>query len=75
MDWFSEDGTDKKYLVVQREELNGASILLKLSSSSLVFAKPDLDVMLTSINDVSVKGDFIFATKNSTDNGSLLQVR
>lgn len=73
MDWFSEDGTDKKYLVVQREELNGASILLKLSSSSLVFAKPDLDVMLTSINDVSVKGDFIFATKNSTDNGSLLQ--
>lgn len=74
MDWFSEDGTDKKYLVVQREELNGASILLKLSSSSLVFSKPDLDVMLTSISDVSVKGDFIFATKNSTDNGSILHV-
>lgn len=73
-DWFSEDGSDQKYLIVQREELNGASIVLKLTSSSRIFLKPDLEVMLTSVNDLSVKGDFVFATKNSTENGTFAQV-
>ena len=71
-EWFSEDGSDRKHLIVQREEAADSSVIVKLKSPWGMFTKfaaPEL--LIDSVIEMTVKGDYIFAKKNSTNNSSI----
>ena len=69
-DWFSEDGSDRKQLIVQREEKDGLTNVLKLKSWNMMFTMYSTEVLISSVSELSIKGDYIFATKN--ENSSVL---
>lgn len=69
-EWFSEFNNNRDELIIQREETDGSTSVFKMD----VFGKIWRGWSLTSVNEVFVKGDYIFATVFNTENISSSQV-
>ncbi|XP_065222382.1 sortilin-related receptor-like [Planococcus citri] len=71
-EWFPGNNSDGKSLVIQREEPDGASMLLRVASPyAMSFEKYTLKGMLSGVIDFHAKAPFMFATKNDTSSKNL----
>lgn len=61
------NNTDGKSLILQREEPDGSTMLLRVVSQfAMNFDKYTLKGLLSGVLDFHAKGNFMFATKNES---------